>query len=130
MVVEQQSHTAGVRTYNYQSYYPQLYGVYTCSVPTQGGKTVISNVAVYSSLPGNSVHHCIHELHKILRLRSNLVPWLPSVHVQLLQMLTFESPCKKAYFAQGSKVITRMRTEGSLGTRLTVWTQFMFSSMR
>ena len=34
----------------------------------------------------------------------SLVPKLPSVHVQILQMMTFE-PCAKVKFAKGSKVI-------------------------
>ena len=50
----------GVRNKEVQLPIPALWA-FTRSVPTQEGKTVISNVAVYSSLLGNSVHHCIHD---------------------------------------------------------------------
>lgn len=55
IVVEQLSDTAGVRVYNYQTYLPQLYGVYTCHAPSLQGEITATSVAVYGNdLPGNS----------------------------------------------------------------------------
>ena len=49
MDVEQLTSTARVRAFNHLSLYPQLYGLYCCSM---GSPALSSSVAVYSSLPG------------------------------------------------------------------------------
>lgn len=72
MEVQQLSSTARVRAFNHLSYYPQLYGLYSCRV---GSPALTSSVAVYSSLPGNPPPSHTHTHNNVIKISLSSLWW-------------------------------------------------------
>lgn len=72
MVVSRVS-PSGILTYNYRHYDPDYWGIYTCQIPDSNGRTLETNIGIYSSMPSMYQFVCVN-----LSLQVNISLHTPS----------------------------------------------------
>ena len=66
MIVEMQPGTTDFQVYNYKTYKPLLYGVYTCEVFDIFGPMLHYSVVIHSILPGRLLHVLLYTVNLVI----------------------------------------------------------------